>query len=521
MGFHRAGFRGVGALDMNAAACRDLEGFTGERAHVVDIGAMSPADLAALCPESPDVVFSSPPCKGFSGCLPEKSAKAKKYQELNKLSLHGTWIALEAWKQKPRLVLLENVPRIQSRGRVWLAQMVALLQKYGYAVDTSVHDCGVLGGLAQRRKRFLLVGRHMSQVESYLRLPSEQRVRSIGEVLGELPVPAPGSTAGGLMHRLPRLSALNWVRLALIPAGKDWRAIPAAVRLADRRGRPNGPYGVEDWGSPSHAVLGHTTSRDTWGSVADPRVGCKRREGGHGVRPWEGQSAAVIGHPSIDNFPAQVADPRIDYQPHRGCIGIAEWDGASPTVRGIHNVNNTTGSLADPRLSCSPRGGAYGVQDWDSESGTILSAHAHDNAAGSLADPRSVTPSHWLDDSAEMATLLGELLDLESKKPTRIVIAASDRTWHRPMTTLELAALQGFPVTINGEPLMLDGRSHAGWRERIGNAVPPPTAFAIAKSCAATLAAAAAGTWMLDGNPIWVREQLRRREGLGWSEVAA
>lgn len=476
LGFHRAGFRSVGALDLDPAACRDLERLTGDSAHVVDIGAMkTPADLAALCPESPDVVFTSPPCKGFSGCLPEKSAKAEKYQKLNKLALHGVWLALEAWKQRPRLILLENVPRIQSRGRVWLARMVALLHQYGYAVDTSVHDCGVLGGLAQRRKRFLLVGRHMPQVDAYLRLPSEQRVRSIGEVLGDLPVPAPGSTAGGPMHRLPRLSALNWVRLALIPAGKDWRAIPPAVRLSDRRGRPNGPYGVEDWRAPSHAVLGHTTSRDTWGSVSDPRVGCKRREGGHGVRHWDSQSAAVIGHPSIDNFPAQVADPRIDYQPHRGCIGVADWNAASPTVRGTHNVNNTTGSLADPRL---------------------------------------VEASHWVDESQDPAALFGEVLDLTSKKPGRLVIAAADGTWHRPMTTLELAVLQGFPATLDGEPLVLDGNSHAGWRERIGNAVPPPTAYAIGMSCAATLAAAAAGRWTLDGNPIWVRERSRRRAEL-------
>lgn len=483
LGFHRAGFRGVGAVDLSPAACRDIERFTGDTSHVADIGAMkTPAALAALCPESPDVVFSSPPCKGFSGCLPEESAKAEKYQELNKLALHGIWLALEAWKQRPRLVLLENVPRIQSRGRVWLARMVALLHKYGYAVDTSVHDCGVLGGLAQRRKRFLLVARHMPQVDAYLRLPSDQRVRSIGEVLGELPVPAPGATAGGAMHALPRLSALNWVRLALIPAGKDWRAIPEAVRLADRKGRPNGPYGVEPWESPSHAVLGHTTSRDTWGSVSDPRVGCKRREGGHGVRPWGGQSAAVIGHPSIDNFPAQVADPRITHPAHRGNYGVTDWDEHGPTIRGAHNVNNSQASIADPR---------------------------------------HVEPSHWVDDSAETPSLFGEILDLASKKPRHIVVVAADGTWHRPMTTLELAALQGFPTTLDGKPLVLDGKSHAGWRERIGNAVPPPTAYAIAKSCAATLAAAAAGVWALDSNPIWVREQLRRREGLAWSEVAA
>ncbi|MCR9162879.1 MAG: DNA cytosine methyltransferase [Nannocystaceae bacterium] len=482
LGFHRAGFRGVGALDFNEAACRDLARFTGESAHHVDIAAMeTPAALANLCAESPDVVFASPPCKGFSGCLPEQSAKLDKYQRLNSLAFHGIWLALEAWKRPPRLVLLENVPRIQSRGRAWLERIVALLHSYGYAVNTSVHDCGELGGLAQRRRRFLLVARHMPQVEAFLRLPSQKPVKTIGEVLGCLPVPAPGAKSGGAMHALPRLSALNWVRLALIPAGRDWRAIPDSVRLTERSGRPNGPYGVESWEGPSHAVLGHTTARDTWGSVADPRVGCKRREGGHGVRPWDGQSAAVIGHPSIDNFPAQVADPRLSHNPHRGCVGVARWDRESRTIRGAHNINNATASLADPR---------------------------------------TVKPTHRVG-PGEPANIVGPRLDLEGRRPCHVVIAAADRTWHRPMTTLELAALQGFPTEIDGEPLVLDGKSHAGWRERIGNAVPPPTAYAIALSCAATLEAAAAGRWTLDGNPIWVREQLRRRSGRAWSEVAA
>ena len=483
LGFMRAGFRGLGGLDFNPAACRDLERLTGESAHNVDIGAMkTPAALSALCPESPDVVFASPPCKGFSGCLPERSAKLDKYQRLNSLAFHGVWLALEAWTRRPRLVLLENVPRIQSRGRAWLDRIVALLHSYGYAVDTSVHDCGVLGGLAQRRRRFLLVARHMPQVEAFLRVPTEQRVKSIGEVLGELPVPTPGSVEGGPMHALPRLSALNWVRLALIPAGKDWRAIPDAVRLADRPGRPNGPYGVESWQSPSHAVLGHTTARDTWGSVADPRVGCRRREGGHGVRPWGGQSAAVIGHPTIDNFPAQVADPRIQYQPHRGSFGVQDWSGAAKTVRGTHNVSNASAAASDPRVA---------------------------------------EPTHHVDASLDCPAIVGPEVDLEVKRPTHLVIAAADGTWHRPMTTLELAALQGFPTTVEGAPLVLDGKAHAAWRERIGNAVPPPTAYAIAMSCAATLAAAAAGRWTLDGNPIWVREQLRRREAQQGAEVAA
>jgi len=458
LGFRRAGFRCAGAIDFDAAACRDFETLTGERATVGDLTTLSPSDLRAICGEqAPDVVFTSPPCKGFSGCLPEARSETAHYQSMNSLAFRGMWLVLEAWRaQPPKLLLLENVPRIQSRGRAWLDQIVAMLHAYGYSVAESTHDCGELGGLAQHRRRFLLVARHMPQVEAFLRVPSSLPLKTIGDVLGELPVPAPGSSAGGPMHRLPKLAAINWVRLALIPAGGDWRDIPPAVRLPSRGGRPNGPYGVEPWNEPAHAVLGHTTARDTWGSVADPRVGCVRREGGHGVKGWGDRSAPVIGHASIDNFPCQVADPRMGCKPRRGVMGVQPWSEPSHCIRAHHNTNNAAASVADPRIP----------------------------------------------------ELTGGPIDIADKRPTHLVIRAADGTWHRPMTTLELAALQGFPTRLADAWLVLDGASHQGWRERIGNAVPPPAAEAIARSCLATLSAARDGAWTLDARSIWVRRSI-------------
>jgi len=274
LGFQAAGFETVGAIDCDEVACRNFERLAGVKATVADIGAMTPADLRAACTSRPDVVFTSPPCKGFSGCLPAESAKLEKYQAMNALTFHGVWLACEAWATPPALILLENVPRIQTRGSKWLLRIEALLRGYGYAVSRSTHDCGELGGLAQHRRRFLLVARHVQQVPAYLRVPSTQRVRGIGEVIGELPVPVPGSNEGGRLHVLPKLSALNWIRLALIPAGGDWRDLKRypEVRLVDRAARQNGQFGVEPFDAPAHAVLGHSSARDTFGSVADPRL---------------------------------------------------------------------------------------------------------------------------------------------------------------------------------------------------------------------------------------------------------
>jgi hypothetical protein len=70
------------------------------------------------------------------------------------------------------------------------------------------------------------------------------------------------------------------------------------------------------------------------------------------------------------------------------------------------------------------------------------------------------------------------------------VILAEDGTWHRPLTTLEQTVLQGPPAFQgDGTPLVLAGQSHSTWRKRIGNAVPPPTAEAVATAMLTTLIA--------------------------------
>lgn len=412
LGFQRAGFRSVGNIDFNPDAVADVEYLTREKATVGDLSTMTPAELREICGERPDVVFTSPPCKGFSGCLAGKRVASDKYQGMNSLAFRGVWIALEAWETPPPLILFENVPRIQARGSQWLGQIEALLRSYGYAVARSTHDCGELGGLAQHRHRFLLVARHMEQVPEFLRVPASKRVRASGEVLSQLPVPIPGESNAGPMHRLPRQSPLNWLRLAVIPAGGDWRDLPEAVALTPRAARQNGGFGVNDWAQPSHTVVAEGSVRNTWASIADPRLGCTPRVGVYGVLSWDEAAPTVIGHARPDNGRFTVADPRVQRN---------------------------------------------------------------------------------------------DAIDLQSQKPCHVVLRADDGTWHRPLTTLELAVLQGFPAQVHGEWLKLSGRCHASWRQRIGNAVPPPTSEAIARNCRATLAAAACGQSLLSFESIWVK----------------
>lgn len=218
----------LGGIDNDPAACRDFERLTGSPALCVDAWRLTPAVLRAFVGSiAPDVVFGSPPCKGFSSLLSKKRAAEPKYQQLNRLVVQWTQLMLGTWVKPPRLILFENVPRITSRGKDLLAEVRGLLEAAGYALHEGTHDCGELGGLAQRRRRYLLVARHRETVPPLLHRPPLKRVRGVGEVLGELPMPE--DPAGGAMHKLPRISWLNWVRLALIPAGGDWRDLPGTL----------------------------------------------------------------------------------------------------------------------------------------------------------------------------------------------------------------------------------------------------------------------------------------------------
>lgn len=536
LGMLRAGLEPVGAVDIDPAACADYELLTGYPATVGDLATMTPDELRAVCTRRPDVVFSSPPCKGHSGCLPAAKAAEDKYQLLNSLSLRGIWLALEAWCEDPSpLFVMENVPRIQSRGRHWLDQLTGLLRGYGYAVAETTHDCGELGGLAQHRRRFLLVARHMEQVPEYLYEPPKRRVRGVGEALGELPVPLPGSDDGGPMHRLPRMSPMNWVRLALIPAGGDWRDLPPEVALAPRAARQNGGYGVNAWDRGGHTVVAEGTVRNTWASVEDPRVeGSEHRHNGkYGVEDWQAPAHTVIGEARTGKAWAGVADPRIDCEPRAGVYGVAAGDEPAGTVVAAARHDNGRFSVEDPRVTCKRREGSMGVKGWGQASAPII-AHARPcNHPSQVADPRLgheprrgtkgvrgwAQPSHTVLAAAGTKTdgpfnvadprvplIVGPELDLDSKTPCHLIIAAADGTWHRPMTTLELAALQGFPTRLGDEWLVLGGRSHQAWRQRIGNAVPPPAAQAIGEEIVKLLEHVRSGGGLrLGSTDVWVK----------------
>lgn len=637
LGNVQATFRCIGGVDVDSSAIRDFNRLVGVPGTVMDLFTrqqyiafhgkeppanwkeMGPADIRrAAGNERPNIVFISSPCKGASGLLSEATSKTPKYQALNELTLRCIWLMSEAWQDDPvDLIVFENVPRLATRGRHLLDQISQLLQRYGYAVAETTHDCGELGGLAQSRKRFLLVARHMEKVPPFLYEPEKKRLQAVGDVLGRMPFP--GESNGGPMHRIPRLQWKTWVRLAFVEAGSDWRSLNKLVvengHLSDfliipeyrpdylgvnrweapvgavsgRAGPSNGAYsvadprfdqsgkwndgqayGVRQWDQPSGTIAGQQNPGQGVYSVADPRTGGERHAnvyrivrwdqkagtvtsdfkatsgggvadpridgirhnnvfnvigygepagaitaGGHptsggqavadprtgksshsgfGVTNWKDPAGTVAGESLPSNGSFAVADPRPGWERHGGNLSVMDWERPANTViAGGKGVQGGWMSVADPRTGMNREkgdnyltAGHYGVVPWESPSGAVSAAAGHDNGRWSVADPR-----------------IDCLPAIDQK--TVAMIRALDGTWHRPFTTLELAALQS--LIEPEEHLILDGMSDSVWREHIGNLVPPDAATAIAEVMGTTLLLAWSGeTFVLSRMPVWVRD---------------
>jgi site-specific DNA-cytosine methylase len=263
----------------------------------------------------------------------------------------------------------------------------------------------------------------------------------------------------------------------------------------------NSTYGVVRWDEASGTVTAHAMPTSGAFSVADPRLADERFGNAVRVSQWDQPAHTVTSTKGGDQA---IADPRLacdvnDKQGRRFCdvLRVTGWDEAAGTVTGA--TGNSRPNVADPRRMENPipeawkagkdsyeSGGHYGVVDWDQASPTVVGHAKHDRGRFSVADRRV------------------PLYDGKDKPVNPPIIISLDGTWHRPFTTLELAALQGFEwERLIGRGLY--GDNDGDWRERIGNAVPPPAATAIASTMAETLLLARLGhTLPMDSRPVWV-----------------
>lgn len=457
LGSDSARFKILGGVDFDAGACADFEMLTGTRALQADLHELTPADLRQYAgDECPDAVFSSAPCKGFSRLLGAKKAAGPTYQRMNDLVYRCIMLSCETWDRPAPLIALENVPGIMSRGAKLLERCRTLLHHYGYHLHEGTHDCGEIGDLAQHRKRYLLVARQPKKVTAFVHKPPLHKVRACGEVLSQLPVPiGPEGASAGVLHALPKIAWVTWVKLALIPAGGDHRDLPKdfALRIDPTKfaGSP-GLYSVGDFAEPFPTVTASAsvTSSNGAAAVADPRVEFFRNV--TRVESWEKPAHCVTSGSRPSGGGMSVADPRVPT--NHPSLGVMPFDAPAGTVQGESLPSNGRFSVADPRCFLSK--GNLGVLSFDESTGVIAGGSLPHQGRYSVADPR-----------------LELLSPLKPGQARREVQGRNDiRAWDQPARTVAGTGTNGGYGLADPRPRFNHNMRVSEWAQPCGTVTP-------------------------------------------------
>lgn len=156
VGLTRAGWRCVGAVDVSEDALAIYAAnFSGHATHRLDLSMPLPAELVAEWRTElrEGVVWASSPCTGFS------LATRRPRSGTRSLTLA---VADHVAALRPRVLLFENVPR--ARNCEEFTTLVEALRADGYAVAHAVVNVLVSLGLAQTRKRLVMVARRADEV---------------------------------------------------------------------------------------------------------------------------------------------------------------------------------------------------------------------------------------------------------------------------------------------------------------------------------------------------------------------
>lgn len=228
LGLQRAGIDVRLAFDNNPNAVETYRRNIDEHCHQLDareVTGRQLLEMAGLSDSGVDIVSGGPPCQGFSK---QKRGAHLLSDKRNSLVLEFARLVKET---HARAFIFENVEIFgQKRGGELIdeiRQMLAQYRIYTYFI------CSSDFGLAQKRSRFLMLGidREASPLIPVLELTGQ--VRTIRDVIGDLPSPPDDYTEHPLYpnHIKCRITKLNEERFSHVPQGGGWQDIPMELRL--------------------------------------------------------------------------------------------------------------------------------------------------------------------------------------------------------------------------------------------------------------------------------------------------
>lgn len=156
----------------------------------------------------------------------------------------------------PEFVTMENVPGM-ARTSIF-EEFVGRLENSGYFVDFTVCYAPKYG-LAQRRKRLVLVASRVGEISVPKGDLSPVEFRTVRDVLGALPTLVSGAQdPDDSLHIARKLSDTNIRRIRASVPGGDWRDWPEDLVLACHKKASGGSfknvYGRMEWDQPAPTI---------------------------------------------------------------------------------------------------------------------------------------------------------------------------------------------------------------------------------------------------------------------------
>jgi site-specific DNA-cytosine methylase len=289
---------------------------------------------------------------------------------------------------------------------------------------------------------------------------------------------------------------------------------------------------VNEWDEHMGAVIGVKSPGQGSFSVADPRTtGPRSTSNEFRIVQWDRAAQAVT---SAHGSGQAVADPRseLERRSAHGKLHVTGWDERTGAViRRARPGQGAHGCRGSARSGPFEGAGKYRVTGFDEPAGTVIARSDTGQGAFAVADPRPnmnrakgdhyLTGGHygvvpWDRTAYAVAARPTRQRPLERRGPAAHARACGQAhrahhgaRWHVAPPVHDAgarrAAVAARPRGLVGA-VALDGESDQAWRERIGNAVPPDAAQAIAEVMGETLLLAMTGeTFMLSSRPVWVR----------------
>lgn len=218
-----------------------------------------PTDVADLQGDHLGRLWRDAPVRLLAGCAP--CTPFSPYRRGIDTSGDEKWPLLGQFERlvretRPELVTMENVPRIQ--GAEVFISFVSALEELGYHVDW--RSCrGVDFGLAQGRRRLVLLASRLAPIQVPGRWGGGPQPRTVRDEIGELPVLGSGEVdPDDRLHRSRDLSPINLKRIRASKPGGTWHDWPEDLRAPCHR-RLSGStfrnvYARMEWDQPSPTI---------------------------------------------------------------------------------------------------------------------------------------------------------------------------------------------------------------------------------------------------------------------------